>query len=421
MKKSTILTALLVSLSVLSACGGTTPTDSNNQTSTSASEVALPVAQIDELINFIGTDGAILFELGKIGQKVPNLAGESNPLNEGRALYGILSYVVRDDDGNPHTAKISWSHNEQLASFEMEFPESDKNRVNIAPDYPKYDVVIDDAGKYISVKPADTIGRLIATISLQGRSKKFYFDTVLKAQPIINYFNLEEVRESKTDDIVGVRGKITAIQPDYDLMFIQDGEFAVGLYKAQSFAGAGLKVGDYVQSAGKWRPYNGLNEIGWLTFIDVIDPVYYGIQEPVTHTITPQDFYDYSIAAATDEHYTAHLHNKDGARVKIDTPMTISKITDRDNKEMPVSAFPTNGSTHVNIILTAPVKKFNSEETIQHEFKISVSYHIGAEAQKGIKQFLEVNMGKKITYDGWLTQYNEPALGIFTVDELKLA
>lgn len=419
MKKNTLFVLALASLTVLSACGNN---NSNANGSTDTSTVtSMTKEEIKEMLSSIGNDMPILTEVAKPGQKVPNVGDNKiNQLLEGRALNAVKSVDYADGV----LVKIEWSHNTSLANFEYSDIETSPNIKRITPDYPRYEFTQDSNGVDTSVIPPSTIGRLYAQISFGGESQRFVFDAELKAQPIVNYKNLFDVRNSTNNEIVGVRGYITAIQPDYDLIFIQDGDYGLGLYKAQAFKDAGLKVGDYVESAGSWRPYQGLNEIGWLKFINVItNPEDYGAKEPVVHSLEPQDFYDYQVALSETEKEETKIADRDGSRIKIDKPMKFKRVEVMVNKvfvDKPAAEFPTDGTSHANVYISAPVVDAEGK-TIEFEFILYVSYHIGKEAQQGIKDFLVANWNKEFTYNGWLSSYNAPVLGIFTAAELAVA
>ena len=86
----------------------------------------------------------------------------------------------------------------------------------------------------------------------------------LTPQIRIDWKKLDVIRDTKINAVVGARGYITSIYSDYNAITIQDGEFALNLYKTQAYSGRGLKIGDFIEAAGSWRPYNGLAEIGWI-------------------------------------------------------------------------------------------------------------------------------------------------------------
>ena len=231
---------------------------------------------------------------------------------------------------------------------------------------------------------------------------------------LIPWKSLDTIRDSMSGDIVGARGYITSIYPDYDALTIQDGDYALTIYKVQAYSNAGFKIGDYVEAAGSWAPYNGLAEIGWVKRLEVVDPVEHNATLPTVHDITPADFKDWYDALTPTEQFLTSLYDLDSARVKVDEPMTILRAEDRNGAELALADLPVGG-THANIILGAGV----GEDAV--EIKLSLSYHIGTEVQQAIKdKVMAAGLGAEITFDGILSWYNEPVLGPMSADDITI-
>ncbi len=390
-KKVTLLSTALIALS---ACGGT----SNDLTDAEKLTILQDVAQYVPLVTEAGT-GTVLYN------------DELTELKDGRDLYVVTSAVRQSQN-----VSISWSYKEgndgggnPLATFELR--DNDETTKIARPAYPEYDLLIDSAGNDISVVPPIQAAQLKATLSLGEVEHTTAYNIWLYPQMKIEWKELDVIRETEISAIVGARGYVTSIYPDYDAITIQDGDYALTLYKMQSYSGT-VAIGDFVEAAGSWRPYNGLAEIGWIKRFNKADPAEFGAELPTVHTFTPADFKEWYDADGPTEQFTTALFDFDSARIKIDEPMTILRAEDRENNEIALSELPV-GNTHANIILGATV----GEETV--EIKLSLSYHIGTAAQQAIKdKVIAAGLGAEVQFDGILSWYNEPVLGPMGAEDI---
>lgn len=395
-KKLTLFGAILT---VLAGCGETSSTSQ------------LTEAEKMEILQYVATSVPLVTEAGT-GTVLYN--DELSDLKDGRDLYVVTNAIRREQN-----VTITWSYregvdgnNQPLGTFE--FMDNDATTKVARPGYPTYPLELDGSGNDISTVPPTKTARLYADLSLDGVSLRTKFDMYLRPQILINWKKLDVIRESVAKEIVGARGYITSIYPDYDALTIQDGDYALTLYKVQSYSGAGFKIGDFVEAAGSWAPYNGLAEIGWIKRFNLADPAEHGATLPTVHTFTPADFKAWFDAETPTEQFLTSLYDMDSARIKIDEPMTILRAENREAVEIPLADLPI-GATHANIILGAQV----GGEPV--EIKLSLSYHIGTAAQTAIKnKVIAAGLGAQVKFNGILSWFNEPVLGPMSADDIIL-
>lgn len=433
MKKRLTLTLFAAIVATLAGCGTTsseapasseTPTTSEapatSETPTTSEEPVtseeVPTSELTsqeklDIINEVVTTVPLAVESGTGTVLYTDRLTE---LKDGRDLLAVKQVSYWGSEIN-----VTWTYREgndgggnPLATFEVK--SFDELRNQIRPGYPEYDLLIDGAGNDISVVPPIKSGQLRATLTLDGVSKTVNFNAWLYPQMKINWKPLDTIRDSKAAEIVGARGYITSIYPNYNAISIQDGDYALTLFKVQAYANAGFKIGDYVEAAGSWAPYNGLAEIGYIKRFNKVDPAEFNAQLPTVHEITPADFQEWYDAVEPADQFMTALYDMDSALIKIDEPMTILRAENREAQEIAFTDLPV-GNTHANIILGAEV----GGRTV--EIKLSLSYHIGTVVQQEIKTMM-INAGKGalVKYEGILNWFNEPVLGPMTAADIIL-
>lgn len=403
LKITKTLTLFAAAIAVLAGCG---------QTSSSITTSELTEAEKQEILQYIATSVPLVTEAGT-GTVLYN--DEVTDLKDGRDLYVVTKAVRREQN-----VTITWSYkegvdgsNNPLATFE--FLDNDETTRVARPEYPTYQLVLDGSGNDISVIPPTKVARLYANLALGETTLRVSYDMYLRPQLLIEWKKLDVIRDTEANAIVGARGYITSIYPDYDAMTIQEGDYALTLYKTQAYSGAGLQVGDFIEAAGSWRPFNGLAEIGYIKRLNKANPADFGAQLPTVHTFSPADFKEWADALTPTEQFLTSLYDFDSARIKIDEPMTILRAEDRNATVMALSALPV-GNTHANVILGATVGG------VQIEIKLSLSYHIGTIAQQAIKdKLVAAGVGASVKFNGILSWYNEPVLGPMNADNIILA
>lgn len=397
-------------LAGLAGCGPT-PTDS---TPTSEEPVSVSELTKEEKIAVMQEVAEFVPIVTEDGTGTVIYSDQVTDLKDGRDLT-VRTKVNRF--GN--LIDISWTYREgldgagnPLASYEVK--PIDEETASVRPAYPVYDLVINSSGQDVSVVPPVAIGRLYANLAFGGETLRVSFDMYLTPQIRIDWKKLDVIRDTEINAVVGARGYITSIYPDYDAITIQDGAFALTLYKTQAYSGRGLKIGDFIEAAGSWRPYNGLAEIGWIVRLNLADPVEHDAALPITHEFSPADFKEWYDAETPTEQFLTALYDYDSALISIDEPMTILRAENREAVEIALADLPTT-NVHANIILGATV----GEGTV--EIKLSISYHVGPAVQQALKdKLIAAGLGAHVTYEGILNWFNEPVLGIMSADDITV-
>lgn len=340
---------------------------------------------------------------------------EVNDLKDGNDLIAVTSGVRKGKNFN-----VAWSYREGdgLASFTIGEPKEGATDILIAPGYEEYEPVFYGTSEVEDVtnKPKAKIGRLVATLSIKNTTKTMYFDFQLEPQWKITWLSIPEAKVAPAGQLIGVRGYVTGIFPDWNSLTIADGVDGYNFFKVMNFKNDGIKVGDLVAGVGSASGYNGLMQIGYIKRITLLDPADYpDVKNPEYTEITAQDFYDWRIASE-EERLMTKLDGMDSALVSMRN-LTLVKITDRDDME--IDHVPTS-NIHSNLVVTADVTQWDGTPgTI--EIRISLSYHMLPDNQAAFEEFFQANKGKKINYDGPLTWYNEPNLGPYEVTSLSVA
>jgi hypothetical protein len=397
MKKLKFFVLGLLTLGALAGCG---------QPKT---DPARDAAVLDEVIDYVP-----LVVDKTTGDRYKPRLKEGDDIHEmldGNDLIVVISGVRKSQNFS-----VTWSYYkaEGLASFRISDPQEGATNTLVSPGYEEYDpkfLTSGDENRYHI--PAPKIGRLMAEVKLNTATRKVVYDFKLHAQWRINWKDLVEARDSEPKELIGVRGYVTAIFPDWDSLSIADGNMGYNFYKVSGFKDDGIKVGDLVGGVGEAGGYNGLSQISWIKRINILDPAEFPqIRQPEYNTITVKDFYDFKQSEGFPEEQMENpLWAKDSSLIKINEPLKMVRITDRDGNEIPNVP---QGNTHSNIVL------IGKHGEIEVEILCSLSYHMGTENQAAFDEFFQAHKGEMINYEGHLTWYNKPNLGPYTVDALKL-
>lgn len=373
MKRLTKLTALLAFGLILAGCG---------ETSSSAQYTD------QELVDMAATTAAIAV-FRKNGEPVNS--GRTNTMTSGDITL-TTSLLVRGT-----AVTINWTTDVETAfTFENPADPLDTTHKVAKANYPIYD-------KGATPLP-DVEVELTGTAVLGTAQAAVTYELVLKSREVIPFTPLGELRGLTPDYVTTryVRGFVTRFEADWNIAYIQEGDYAVGLFKLQlsGFANA-FKIGDYIEVEGFYAPYNGLAEIASITAVRVVEPPE-GAVEPTIHTLVEADW------------STANLQERmmDGALVRIEG-LTFVKFTNRDGDTIPtLPQTGVTGKAHGNVVCMLG----------ETEVTISVSYHIDSANQTAINNFfVGLAAGATFTYEGILGWYNAPVLSIVGTSDLILA
>jgi|GEM_PF-5471769 len=298
-----------------------------------------------------------------------------------------------------HPVGIQWVPNSgSVFSFGAE---DDNHHIVATPNYPE--VGGDNIGATLTAKAIfDGVESdpMTYTFVFKAPEKKF------EKMP------LSEIRTKATSkERVWVEGQVTAIMPDFDIAYIQENGYAIGLYKLSTSGSQitlldgstrDIQIGDYVKAIGEYSPYNGLAEVSLIeSLVEVEKPAGFELGE--VKTLTGSDF---EIDPMTQ---MFPVTNYDGTLVQVNG-LEFVKFTDKDGNT--ISALPTDGKTHSNIVCMLG----------DTQVSIYVSYHIGSANQTAIAGFFSsLAAGAKFNYSGILGWYTNPNLGIISVSDLALA
>lgn len=370
MKKSIKLTALLAFGLVLAGCGETS--SSSRYTD-------------QELVDMAATTAAIAV-FRKNGEPVNS--GRNNTMAAGDVTLTI-SLLVRGTN-----VTINWvTNNEAAFTFENPTDETDTTHKIAVAHYPIYE-------KGQPALPDIEGVTLTGTAVLGTAQASVVYDFTLKSREEIPFTPLDQLRDLTPNrtDIIYVRGFATRFEADWNIAYIQEGDYGVGLFKLQdSGFKEKFKMGDYIEAEGFYQPYNGLAEISFVTALRVVEPPEDAVP-PTIHKITEADW---DAATLQDRLIDGSLARVEGLK--------FLKFTDRNGNT--TTALPEDGKTHSNVVCLLGEK----------EVTISISYHILGENQADIHNFFKtLPAGASFTYEGILGWYNAPVLSITGVSDLIL-
>ena len=301
----------------------------------------------------------------------------------------IANSWVRDGE----TVAISWATNSATA---FTFEDIDENSQRAIPVYPAFG----EAAKGVSLTATATLGEASGTAT-------FVFYLYPPAE-VFTRSDLATIRtDKKAKDRVWVEGFVYALmENDWNMVFIADGQFGIALYHLDlsghqtvndtiNGGKRALEVGDYVKAIGKYSPYNGLAEVGFLETVEIIAVPDYAT-EPSTKLLTETDF-----LSATG------LLGRDAAKVKVEGLVFNGKYLDKDG--LVVEGLDTTGAAHRDVV-------FMLGET---EVKLNISYHVGSAKQIALQSFLNgLTAGQTVTFEGPLGWYNTPNLAYTDISQL---
>lgn len=319
--------------------------------------------------------------------------GEPTKFNADDGKYVVIANSwVRDGE----TVNISWSTNREDA-FEF-IPSEEGNTTRANPIYPAFG----EPAKGVSLTAKATLFEASATV-------RFVF-YLYPPSAVFSRSDLGSIRmEAESKDRVWVEGFVFAmIENDWNLVYIADGNFGIALYRLDegfptvpdtiNGGKRALAIGDYVKAIGKYSPYNGLAEVGWLETVEII-PVPDYAEAPKTKVLTEANFID-----------TSSLLGFDAAKVKLTDMVFTGKYSDKDGNK--VDNLDLTGKEHRNVI-------FKIGET---EIDLNVSYHIGGAKQTALRNFLNgLAAGEKVTFEGPLGWYYTPNLAFTDISQLSKA
>ncbi|MGI6713623.1 MAG: hypothetical protein ACOX3K_01010 [Bacilli bacterium] len=309
--------------------------------------------------------------------------------DEGKYLVIANSWVREGEK-----VTISWSTNREDA---FEFLPGDENTTRANPVYPEHG----EEPKGVSLTATATLFNAKATA-------RFVF-YLYPPSALFARSDLGSIREEAVPkDRVWVEGFVYAmIEHDWNLVYIADGSYGIGLYRLDfdfptvpDMTDGGkkraLQIGDYVKAVGKYSPYQGLAEVGFLETVEIIEVPDYA-ETPKVKVLTEDNFIDVTT-----------LMGFDAAKVRIEGLVFTGKYLDKEKK--PVSGLDTTGAEHRDVV-------FKAGDT---EICLNVSYHIGPTKQAALKTFLNgLTAGQTVTFEGPLGWYNDPNLAFTDISQLK--
>lgn len=351
----------------------------------------------------------------KYGTPYPELADGNDLI---LTTSGLFYY--EDDDNEiyieaPYT--ITWSYTEASGYAEFVFETDDNGVLNAIPDYPRYRPEYDESGDPLHVVPNKKPGRLTAEIHMDGHKKKTNIDMYLMPIEIIDWYRINQVRDLPISTLIGVRGYVTGIFPDWNNATINDGKVGFGLFKLQDYANT-FKIGDLIEAVGQFTAYNGLYQIQWIKSVKVVDPVDHpNIQTPKWNEFTTDELADQMDRAGDD--LFGPLQDFDGALVKFDKPFKMVEVRNKDNEVIDISAMDVTGRYHSDIVLEAETTDYEDRDKVT--IRMAVNYHMGAANQEAFRDFFMEHGDAPFYYEGHFGAYNVFILSPYTGDVLKLA
>lgn len=386
MNKITFISASLLALITLAACGDVSSSASSSlessessseslssevSLSSSSEEVSLPLTD-QELVEAAVNIGAIALYQSK-GTVVNPTRLNTHTLADG-SLTVATSIPV---DGN--TVSLAWSANPAEAVTIGETDGTGRKTISF--------VFPDPGASDLAVTLTVT-----ATYNEASASLDYEFSLVAPEDNVV-ITPLSEIRSAyaggtlAVGTVLTVEGFFTGAQDDYDIFFIQQGDYAIGIYKAAAYKANNYQPGDFLRVRGKFSPYNGLMEIGFIEEVLKLNTPPQGAEEPVTFTITTWS--------------SAALANRDGAKVSMSGLTYVSGADTWDP----------SANSHLSLNFS-----FNGTPVT-----LRVNYHIGATNRTAIRDFILANASATFNYDGLLGWFNGPQLAILTVADLSVA
>lgn len=410
--KPTLLLGLMAMLAV-----GCTPNTSSSEggDSTSEPEATLTAEEFELAFNHIAMTVPLAVEK-TVGVTIQtNLYRAAHdlamPVLKGGndiALTTSGALVYEDEENDVYlypNYTVSWAFldNESYGSFEFE---TDRAGVYTAvPGYPTYLPEYDGGGNPTHVVPNAKSARLYALIKIGDHEKRANIDLVLEPQQIIEYVSLLEVRERNAGDVVGVRGYVHGIFPDWNTAGIGDGRWGLGLYRLDSGFKDSMQIGELVEVVGQVSNFNGLSQLQYIKSVKILDPAEWtDIKEPAIQVVSLDDLED-QLSRAKDD-LTGPLQDKDNSILRFSEPLRFKRVEDRNGVEVGFAGFDLTGKVHTNVILggtTSANKNF--------EVKLSINYHMLGENQEAFKTWLQAHQSDDIYYTGAISAYNELVLG----------
>ncbi|HZJ89133.1 MAG TPA: hypothetical protein VFD05_00390 [Bacilli bacterium] len=351
----------------------------------------------------------------KYGLPVPDLSDGNDFI---LTTSGLFYY--EDDDNEvyidaPYT--VTWSYVEAAGYAEFEFETDDNGVLTATPGYPTYKPEYDGGGNPLHEVPAKKPGRLVAEIHMDGHKKKTNFDMYLMPIELIEWYRIRDVRDLPISTLIGVRGYVTGIFPDWNNATINDGKVGFGLFKVQDYRDL-FAVGDLIEAVGQFTAYNGLYQIQWIKSVKKVSPTDYPeIAKPAWKEFTTDELADQMDRAGDD--LFGPLQDYDGALIKFDKPFRMVEVKDRDNKVIDVSEMDITGKYHTDIYVEADTTDYPLREKVT--IKLSINYHMGGDNQKDIRDFFMEHGNAPFYYEGHLGAYNEFVLAPYGGDTLVLA
>lgn len=353
----------------------------------------------------------------ELGTPVPDLV-DGNDLV--LIKKGIINY--QDDNAGIYfiaNYEIDWSYQEGETLGTFVFLDGEDDTLMTAePGYPTYKPEYDGGGKPTHTVPNAKTARLIATIKIDSYARKANFDMYLHAIELIEWYRISQVRNLPEKTLVGVRGYVTGIFPDWNNATINDGKWGFGLFKVQDYEGL-MKVGDLVEVVGQFTVYNCLAQVQFVKRIKVVEDtsLFPEINEPDWTTFTIDELADQLDRTPSD--LFGALQDYDGALIKFNEPFTYVKTVDRNGEEIALSALDTATNVHHDIIVRANTDEYDEREYV--DVKVSINYHLGQAHRDDIKAFFVALGNDPFYYEGHLGAYNEFVLAPYNVDAFLLA
>lgn len=323
---------------------------------------------------------------------------------------GTLKFEDEDEGIDINTKfKVDWSYlqNENYGTFEFD---KDKAGNFAIPGYPIYEPEFDAGGNEIHVVPEAKAARLYAIIKIGKMSKSFSFDMIFEPQMKIEIVPLIEVRELPLGEVIGVRGYVTGVFPDWNTAGIVDGETGLGIYHLDYDFPNSLAVGDLVQIVGQTGNHNGLSQVAFIKDVKILEPADYPeIKKAVIQSYSLDDLEDQLDRIESD--LTGPLQDKDNAIVKFTAPFKFKAVHNRDGKDIGFAGFDLTGAKHTNVILEG-----TTSTGTKFDVKLSINYHMGTAEQTKFKTWLQEHENDDIYFLGPLSAYNELVLGPYEFD-----
>lgn len=375
MKALTKLSALFVlSLGVLAGCNATSSSlsssseaiSSSEEISSSSEEIISSSEEISSSSEEVIVDYAALALDSAIclndvsGAKILTTM---TPMIYGDGIDLMKQVTIAGEDGN-HVVALAWA-SDNAANWTV--TDSVDGLYSIA----------------LPVRPLSNAEDVLAAWTVTATETTFsaeatYHFTLVKMTPEQEFglplTPMADVRSQASGTKLRTQGYVTAIYPDGNGFYIQEGGYGVFIYYGQ-----GVVLGNYVSVTGVTSWYNGLLEISRKSTSDPL------IVKVIANPTAPQP----DVTTVTEANWNATaLLNKDSSLVHIE------------------------GLVYANGVITP-----GAHSTINFTLGATTvscysNYHTSAANQTTIKTMLEgLVAGDTLTYDGIITWYNVPQLG----------